>query len=185
MLFAGAEVRFYSWRDLSDSVITCPIQLDFGQETLSEKVQLKSLMTTASGKHLVADFRHCHGYQSTVRMALWNMASLDGPASKGIIANHVYKQISEHLRCIVGVTGSRLVFLDKMLWVCSVDINIYDGSCYSRHFLIPSDFLGGDVDVGVLALVTSERHVIFAKDGEMAVITGGMEFEDIVKLEQQ
>ncbi|KAL2036385.1 hypothetical protein N7G274_010898 [Stereocaulon virgatum] len=142
-------------------------------------------MTTASGEHLVADFRHCHGDQSTVRMALWKTASLDGPASKGIVADHVYKHISEDIRCILGVTGSRLVFLDRMLWVCSVDINTYDGSCYSRHFFLPSDFLGGDVDVGVLALVTSERHVVFAKDGELAVITGGMDFEDIVRLEKQ
>ncbi|KAL2041702.1 hypothetical protein N7G274_005486 [Stereocaulon virgatum] len=159
MLFAGTEARFYKWYDLSDSVTMGPIQLEYGQKALSEEVQLTSLMSTASGEHLVADFRHCHGDQSTVRMALWNMTSLSGSASKEIIADPVYKHINEYIRCILGFNGSRLVFLDRMLWISSVDVKVYDGSCYIRHFFMPSDFLGGDV--GVLASVTSERQIVF------------------------
>ena len=177
MLIAGSEARFYNWEDLSDSTIMPPIHLNCGQKAFSEELDLKRLINTGNGKCLIADFRRSHGDKSTAQVAIWDMATaLGGSAGNEITTSSLYKNLSGNIRCVLGVNGSRLVFLDRGLWVCSVDLG------YTRHFFVTNDFLGGDV--GVLGLITSERYVVFAKDGELAVLMGGMEFEDIVRLEK-
>jgi hypothetical protein len=55
-----------------------------------------------------------------------------------------------------------------------------DITSYTRHFFIPYDwFAGTRYPVGG---VTGRGEVVFAKNGEVAVITGGFEYTEVVEV---
>lgn len=85
---------------------------------------------------------------------------------------------------IVGLgDANRLVFLDTHSWVCSADLDGFSDSSvisYSRHFFLPYDWLAGTRDVicGV-----ARRDVLFARNDDVAIIKGGLEYAEKVDAE--
>lgn len=104
--------------------------------------------------------------------------------------------VVERIAHVVGVNhqpitkSSKLVFLDTRSWVCSIDLvglnetgptsmgkNI---TSYTRHFFMPYDwFAGTRCPVGG---VTDQGDIVFAKNGEVAVIKGGFEYAEVVQV---
>jgi hypothetical protein len=71
------------------------------------------------------------------------------------------------------------VYLDHHLWVCSIDLlNLRPGQMskesVKRHFFIPLEFLGGNE--GNLGSVSGMGNVVFAKEGEVAVVREGLKW---------
>ena len=60
----------------------------------------------------------------------------------------------------IGRMGSKLIALDKSLWVCSMVINGYRQG-YSRHFFVPDDWLNASQIL--LSKVTPRGDCIFAR----------------------
>jgi hypothetical protein len=111
--------------------------------------------------------------------------------------------VVERIAHVVGVShhpptkSGRLVFLDTRSWVCSVDLaRLEEGgpnntttttttsrgdiTSYTRHFFMPYNwFAGTPCPVGG---VTGRGEVVFAKNGEVAVITGGFEYAEVVEV---
>ena len=88
--------------------------------------------------------------------------------------------------CIAHILGHRdakqLIFLDTKSWVCSVDLeNLSCGTTtYSRHFFVPYEWFAGTRDL-VGAVI--QRDVIFARNDEVAIIRGGLQYAEIVNME--
>lgn len=80
--------------------------------------------------------------------------------------------------------ANQLVFLDTQSWVCSVDLeDIIDSSVsYSRHFFVPYDWLAGTRDV---ICAVAQRDVLFARNDDVAIIKGGLEYAEKVNAEEQ
>ncbi|KAK4209026.1 hypothetical protein QBC37DRAFT_431000 [Rhypophila decipiens] len=102
-------------------------------------------------------------------------------------------KICRHVSHVVGIqaTGSsnRLVFLDGNSWVCSVDLNVgmtvssaktvkEATSSYTRHFFVPYDWFAGSRRL--LGAMASNKNVIFARNGDIAVVKGGLDFSEPV-----
>jgi hypothetical protein len=75
-----------------------------------------------------------------------------------------------------------MVFLDRDLWVCSVDMSKSEGEkhTYIQHFFIPSDWYSQQRNLNTI--ITSKGDIQFVKMEEVAVIKGGLEFEDVVTI---
>ena len=98
-------------------------------------------------------------------------------------------QLAALARCVAHVIGlgnndaNQLVFLDTHSWVCSVDLETlksHKGSVitYSRHFFVPYDWFAGTRDV--VCAVALRRDVLFARNDDLAVIKGGLEYAEKV-----
>ncbi|MCJ1356771.1 MAG: hypothetical protein MMC33_006767 [Icmadophila ericetorum] len=97
-------------------------------------------------------------------------------------------QLSALAHCVAHVLGLvdtyKLVFLDTDSWVCSVDLEGLTAKSvtYSRHFFVPYDWLSGTRDV---ICAVSQREILFARNDELAIVKGGLEFAEKVSLEAE
>lgn len=95
-------------------------------------------------------------------------------------------QLTTLANCVAHVIGfgdaNQLVFLDTRSWVCSVDLeDISESSVsYSRHFFVPYDWLAGTRDV---ICAVAQRDVLFARNDDVAIIKGGLEYAEKVNVE--
>lgn len=81
---------------------------------------------------------------------------------------------------VVGLSAAnQLVFLDTHSWVCSVDLEGLGNNSvsYSRHFFVPYDWFAGTRD---LICAVAQRDVLFARNGGVAIIKGGLEYVEEV-----
>ncbi len=84
---------------------------------------------------------------------------------------------------IIGLgEANQLVFLDTHSWVCSADLEGLSNSpvTYSRHFFVPYDWFAGTRDV--MGTVV-RRDVLFARNDDVAIIKGGLEYVEKVNAE--
>ncbi|GIZ46684.1 hypothetical protein CKM354_000980200 [Cercospora kikuchii] len=72
--------------------------------------------------------------------------------------------------------NGRFVFLDKQSWICSVHLKRTQPGVtlhYHRHFFVPHEWYSGTREI-LCGLV--KRHVLFARNDKVAVISGGLEY---------
>ena len=84
---------------------------------------------------------------------------------------------------VVGLgEANQLIFLDTHSWLCSADLEDLGDNpiAYSRHFFVPYDWLAGTRD---LLCAVARRDVLFARNGDLAVIKGGLENAEKVDVE--
>ncbi|OAG43151.1 hypothetical protein AYO21_02437 [Fonsecaea monophora] len=104
--------------------------------------------------------------------------------------------LTPHVFHVIHLTDTgKLIFLDTNSWVSSIDLDNLDRSVaataaavstprppsppiqYSRHFFVPHDWFSGTRDI---VCATTARDVLFARNGEVAVIKNGLDYEEEV-----
>ena len=93
--------------------------------------------------------------------------------------------LAQSVAHIVGLgDANQLVFLDSHSWVCSADLEGLSNSpvSYSRHFFVPYDWFAGIRDV---LCTVARRDVLFARNDDVAIIKGGLEYVEKVNAEKQ
>ena len=95
-------------------------------------------------------------------------------------------QIATLARRVAHVIGlgniNQLIFLDTHSWVCSADLEGLGKTSisYSRHFFVPYDWYAGTRD---LLCAVAQRDVLFARNDDLAIIKGGLEYAEKVHVE--
>ena len=81
-------------------------------------------------------------------------------------------------------TANQLVFLDAHSWVCSVALETLSQGpvSYSRHFFVPYDWFAGTRDV---ICAVAQRDVLFARNDDLVVIRGGLDYAEQVNMERE
>ena len=102
------------------------------------------------------------------------------------VATHLSDTILQRLAHVIGVhstaSSSKLVFLDSKSWVCSVDlITTTEVPSYMRHFFVPYDWFAGSRRL--LSDVAANKSLVFAKNGDVAIVKGGLDVSEVVSLE--
>ena len=92
-----------------------------------------------------------------------------------------YNELVKRIEYVIGGYGSRLLFMDAKRWVCSVDTSQAGLKYYMRHFPIPSDWDSQQREL--IMAVTCNGGFLFVRDNEVAVISGGLEFEERVEVD--
>ncbi|TVY33066.1 Vegetative incompatibility protein HET-E-1 [Lachnellula subtilissima] len=201
----GAYAKIYMWDDWSEVTCVClDIDVDGLQLksiflfTMDRKPQVLLEMSVLNGS---ASTRELYSFDvSLVDVAITNntkqnqnndstntsevAASLQSPMLLHTPLNpRLHSQIdvlADYVSHIIGISESgKLVFLDTRSWVCSVSLESVLGSSisYSRHFFVPYDWFSGTRDI-VCGL--ARRDVIFARNDNVAIIKGGLEYVETV-----
>ncbi|KAI0553746.1 hypothetical protein F4679DRAFT_580465 [Xylaria curta] len=80
------------------------------------------------------------GEMSGTHLFCWGIVSPDSMADTRILGSKI-GLLTPILRDAIPVVGSTLIFLDRNLWVCSLDLNTFNGAPYGkRHFFILSEW---------------------------------------------
>lgn len=85
------------------------------------------------------------------------------------------KPIIRNTEALIGVYRGKVVFLDKHLWVCSWSLNSQtttEDPCYEKNFFLPQDWM--DAREAQRCVLTPQGNVVFAIEGELVVISGGL-----------
>lgn len=113
-------------------------------------------------------------------------ATADTAVSTPLLLVPQLAALARRVAHVIGLSNNdanQLVFLDTHSWVCSADLETlksHKGSfiTYSRHFFVPYDWLAGTRDV--VCAVAPRRDVLFARNDDLAVIKGGLEYAEKV-----
>lgn len=101
----------------------------------------------------------------SVSIMLWDSACIMEPP----------RRIIQNTEALIGIYERKVVFLDSHLWVCSWDLNnrskVEDFS-FKRHFFLPHDWMDGRE--AQQCTLTPQGNIVFATEGGLAVISGGL-----------
>ena len=93
-----------------------------------------------------------------------------------------FETLSPRLERLIGVAApSTLVFLDTDLWVCTINLQKFDGRSFTRHFFIPYDWLSASGH-RVLMDVVGQSDVLAVRNEEVAIVRRGLRVEEEVEL---
>jgi WD40 repeat protein len=93
-----------------------------------------------------------------------------------------FEALSPRLERLIGVVApSTLVFLDIDLWVCTINMQKFDGRSFLRHFFIPYDWLSASGH-RVLMDVVGQLDVLAVRNEEVAIVRRGLRPEEEVEL---
>ncbi|KAK5989535.1 Vegetative incompatibility HET-E-1-like protein [Cladobotryum mycophilum] len=198
----SSTIHLYSWRDWS-TVVSIHTDLNLGS------LHLKSAFTYTNGP-VVLEMHEPDGSAETKQLYLLDLASQHGFSSEtlprvsqlrltpgntfeeggqgltGILTTECMTTklgfIVDRIAHVIGINmGRSMVFLDVNSWVCSMDLTTktHNTRTYTRHFFVPYDWFAGTRDP---ISIVHKGDVLFAKNGEVAIIKGGLGFVDIVQI---
>jgi len=141
---------------------------------------VKNAMCFANNQLLAVELAELYGDHSTTQTLIFTFDNTDSNISF-LVPTKGYQTIGKEIKHLIGAYRSKLLFLDKTRWVCSVDVETTDFKSYVRHFPIPSEW---ESQQRRLQLdVTNAGDVLFVRTDEVAVISRGLDFEKRVALE--
>jgi len=83
--------------------------------------------------------------------------------------------LTEHLEQIIGTipNSSEVVFLNRILWVCTVDIEKFSTDpSYTRHFFIPHEWITNNEEM--IIQVTAEKDILLLKRDKLIIFKRGL-----------
>ena len=196
LLVLHDKVLRYSWD-------TLPHLLDPQVFTLPPKCQqmiretpINSIVLDATSKNLIIDLRREHHEVTTKDLLILSVdAVLSSPIPPlsdttpvtqptALTSNLAHLELCDCVKHFLGLSGSRLLFIDKASWLSSTDLKaeMTNGSRekYTRHFFVPNEFVANET--GVLPIVTRDKDVVFAVEGELAIVHNGLKFQNVTRV---
>jgi WD40 repeat protein len=165
ILMNEAEAQIYSWAKLE---CLCSVSL------LTSNQPLTSIEHVVSLQH-PQYFATIAKYSPQDRppqllIHIWNFTKLDLQSASAAPVCEL-GALSSTVEVIIGISGSRLIFLTGDYWVCSINLN--SGEIPVRHFFIPYDWISvvHQLDMGL----GRNGEIIFVKQSQLAVIKRGLE----------
>jgi hypothetical protein len=172
----ASAAHVHTWDDVTDAGICAEIKFD---TDMSEEMYLKDVAVCSDGCKLSVEFAKGNNQQSASQVLLIPSSSFDVPFAHVIKPLVLFNKVSAEMEHIIGSIGRTLLFLDRRMWVCSLDLEKFNGE-YFRHFFIPEDWLS--INRNLILRVTSKGDFVFIKKHEVAVIKNGMEHKEIVNI---
>lgn len=173
------ELQTYSWENLA-SISTTPLYQP-KPKTMhmnDEQPKLTDFLTDSKADHLIAAYSRTLGDKSIAQLLVWINPWQESDRPRIAHPEPILILPAKCVKSFLGVRDTSIIFLDRDLWVCSIDLAETGAKERSgdirRHFFVPYEFVGGPN--GVLASVTSQGSIVFAKEGELAVVRGGLDW---------
>ncbi|KAL9634287.1 MAG: hypothetical protein Q9164_004182 [Protoblastenia rupestris] len=94
--------------------------------------------------------------------------------------------LSKQLEMIIGTipNTSEVAFLNKTLWVCTVDIDKSEAeTSYTRYFFVPHEWITNNEDM--MIRVTAQKDVVLAKQDKVIIFRRGLRHGEKVTLETE
>lgn len=174
ILITATQAKIVDWES---SITTRTILLQLtGQIQVPMDQVVKSVMPICNDSMIAVEFTKSYGEHSTTQILVIQDNAFGEQAST-LVQMRQLQPVSREVLHLIGGFGSRLLFLSKHLWVCSVDMEKENGQGdYARHFPIPSDWHSQRQVLHTA--VTSQGDILFTRTEEVAVIKNGLKFEE-------
>jgi hypothetical protein len=176
-LVADQVIRRFEWGNLKDMIPSPIVDISPGRLDDSE-IALSTLRTDISAMFIVAEFTKKFHAKGTERLVVWKADAIKSQ-SEGAQTEPILLLSSKEIKHFLGMFEHSVVYLDHHLWICSIDLlglgpGQVSKESVKRHFFIPLEFLGGNE--GSLGSVSGKGNVVFAKEGEVAVVREGLKW---------
>ncbi|KAI0864304.1 NACHT and WD domain protein [Xylaria cubensis] len=196
----GETVSILTWNNW-ELVSSSPIHLNLARLQLKGVISHMSKLKTQS---LLIELSELNGSAKTCGLHLLGISGLlytsNNPSGNLRLSNENDEEISAESEVLAPIQESQmsalganvahviqfdsrghLLFLDNQSWVASADLNaLSKGSlCYTRHFFVPHEWLSGSRSI---VITVCRREVIVARNGDLVVIKGGLDFAEKVDI---
>lgn len=168
--------RLFTWADF-ETLAEEGVRLNRSSEPDD---RTSTLTVFYQGTAIMVELLKPSGGQSSRALECWQMCDIRGNVTS-ITPLPGFEMLGSSVEHILTVIGTRLVFLDTDLWVCSLDLKSFAATPEAqRHFFIPSDW-HSDSD-NVLFQFTSKDEFIYANKNELRVIKRAMNYSETISL---
>jgi hypothetical protein len=173
-----SELQIYDWRKFSQGPLkTLPLEDPLNSDT--SNTVIKSATEDSKGRYLILVLQTLFRGRTTTNLLIFNAQHFD-VLEGTIYVDHSFNKVTKRVQLFIGVQGTKIFFIDLESWLSSLDTKKFSGHDYTRHFFVPNDLLGGNA--GMLVAATNGGEVVFCKDGELAAVSNGLTFHNIITL---
>ena len=152
----------------------------FGVVDHGDDIGIKCAIGCMNGRRIAIEISKLRDERSTTQLVLFESSDFNDQA---LDAEPIPKleRVGARVEHLIGAYRSRLLFLDRDLWICSINLaKPIQPDSYSRHFFIPYDWHSG---TGTLMVrVTPHGDIVFVRSDEIAIIKPGLEYEELFKM---
>jgi len=172
----GDKMQLHDWTSLEEGY---SVDLEKSPSMAGDPLlnSLDDVTMDASEKHIIASSSFVSAGKSTTRLMVWKNPVVPGETHQSILPTApMFCLLTKNVYAFLGVHADRLVFLDHEYWICSIDLDETrtTTSIYmKRHFFIAPDFMGGKSSPK--PIMTSQGHIVFSREGQLAIIKGGLD----------
>jgi hypothetical protein len=187
LLIVDDKLKRYCWDkfpNLSSShILTLPLDSWHQMKDTS----IRTAILDVDSQNLIIDFHHEYNAIAANALLILSVGTIlsSAPLTTPIVLapNPAHLGLGEHVKYFLELSGSRLLFIDSASWLSSVDLNtgVTTGAAgeYTRHFFVPNEFVAREA--GILPVLSPDKDVVFAADGELAVVRNGLKFRNVRK----
>ncbi|KAK5631744.1 hypothetical protein RRF57_007458 [Xylaria bambusicola] len=180
IMFTTTVARVFDWSDFKE--LTSEMGLPVHRDGLSSS-KYTLVNATYHGSTPVVEAVKAVGETSGTYLFCWDVVSSDSVADTRILGSRM-GLLTPVLRDVIAVVGSTLIFIDRDLWVCSLDLNSFNNAPYrKRHFFILSEWL--NVNGDMLYAMTSKKDFVFVNKHGLVIVKAGLDFSEVIALSQQ
>ncbi|KAI0425000.1 NACHT and WD domain protein [Xylaria sp. FL1042] len=179
LVWDGKVTSYYSTCFPSE-IVGGHIKLGFNIETGFTTSAIKSVALNTATSSLAIDISQSRGNLTTSTLLVFQIPELFNPIQAAINAQPLQIPSLNGYMHFLGIdkTQSRLLFLHKSSWVCSVNLSALADKHYTRHFFVPNEFTTRVRDIHPLP--TRDGSLIFAFHDKFASIKNGLVFQERV-----
>lgn len=172
--------RFFRWTDFEEISYLEGLRTSLAAEPL---VSNSILNNPQQGIVVIAGLLRHHKDRSSAKLECWHISDLQA-SHASITQLPGFDMLGPSIEHVIGVSGSRLLFLDTDLWVCSLDlISFVKVTQVRRHFFIPLDWV--DSSREILFQLTSKNELVLARKEMLVTIQMWMDYSEEISLSVQ
>lgn len=168
--------RIFRWADF-ETLAEEGVRLNRSHEPADRN----SVVTLSyQGTAILVELLKPSGDQSSRALECWQTCDIRVHATS-ITSLPGFEMLGPNVEQILAVIGTRLVFLDTDLWVCSLELKSFAVTPEAqRHFFIPSDWHSNSDDV--IFQFTSKDEFVYANKKGLRVIKRAMNYAETISL---
>ncbi|MCJ1388398.1 hypothetical protein MMC18_001245 [Xylographa bjoerkii] len=160
-----SSTRIMDWETLQKKSEKDNTKIDGGSDTV------KRIIVCPRAQHIVIAMESAEHQRRNTILLVARFSALDPIIGSPMVLEKL-PGLETKVEYLVGSFDTKIIFLDRSLWVCSLDIMTFRKSMqYARHFFIPLDWMSTSGDP--VLEINASRDLIFAKHNEIAVIKSG------------
>jgi WD40 repeat protein len=191
LIFDNKFLR-YNWDNLPNllgpQVLTLPPEC----QQLMQETTIKSAILDAGSQNIIIDLQQDGHEVVTKALLILSVGTiLSSPLTTQssttpivLATNPALLNLCDYVKYFLGLSGNRLLFIDNASWLSSVDLKMGTTTGprgeYTRHFFAPNEFVAKET--GILPMLSPDKDVIFAVEGELAIIRNGLKFHHVTRV---
>ena len=192
LLISGDSVLRYRWDDIPNTSSPRILKLLSECQRGLGETSVKSAGLDTSSQNLIIDIQQDRREAAGEGLLIFSIGTfLSSPSTTAsttapivLSPNPAHLDLCKCVKYFLGLSENLLLFIDKASWLSSADLKVGTVAGargeYTRHFFVPNEFVARET--GILPILTSEKDVVFAVEGELAIVRNGLKFRNVTKL---